>query len=139
MYPRVGVWVRLWSEEQGVKESVPIRGGTGTLRVRGSTLAELGMKSCWVARILFLLFTPAFVVLNILVLSLLLPLLWLGFAQSFGFSREGRYGMDVPVLLGRKALFDGKGRRAIVNLLGVLLGIVTRGKVPTLICVNDET
>ena len=114
-------------------------GGTGTLRVRGSTLAELGMKSCWVARILFLLFTPAFVVLDILVLSLLLPLLWLGFAQSFGFSREGRYGMDVPVLLGRKALFDGKGRRAIVNLLGVLLGIVTRGKVPTLICVDDET
>ena len=47
--------------------------------------------------------------------------------------------MDVPVLLGRKALFDGKGRRAIVNLLGILLGIVTRGKVPTLICVDDET
>lgn len=64
-------------------------GDIGTLRVRESTLAELGMKSCWVARILFLLFTPAFVVFDILVLSLLLPLLWLGFAQSFGFGQEG--------------------------------------------------
>ena len=47
--------------------------------------------------------------------------------------------MDDPVLLGRKAHYEAKARRARVNHLPIFLGIDTRGKVPTLICVNDET